>query len=46
MRPTVIANFETHLIDFSDVLPGHEVGLVFHPLMSNKEGRAETQIFQ
>ena len=41
----VLTNLETHLVDFSDVLPGHEVGPVVHPFMSDKECCAETQLF-
>ena len=46
MRPTMISNLETHLVNFRNVLPGHEIGRIIHPLVSDKKSSAEAEFFQ
>src|SRR5947207_87536 len=46
MRPTVITDLESHLVDFADVLPRHEVRVVIHPLVRDEERRAEAEFFE
>src|SRR5436190_19342555 len=42
----MIADLETLLLDFTDVLPGHEISLVIHPFMSDEEGRSQAEFLQ
>src|SRR5262249_43732688 len=46
MRPGVVADLEAHAMDLRDVVPGHEIIAVRHPLVRNEEGGVEAQILQ
>ena len=46
MRPGVIANLESHLVDLGDLQPGHEILAVVHPTMRHKEGGLKSQLFE
>lgn len=42
VRPGVVANLETHLRDFCDLIPGHEVCAVVHPPMRHEKRGGKT----
>ena len=46
MRPAMISDFETHLVNLFNILPVHEIQAIRHPSMSDEEGGSETQVFQ
>src|SRR5258708_37269762 len=46
VRPGVVADLESHLVDFRDLRPGHEVFAVVHPAMSDEEGRLKSEVLQ
>ena len=46
VRPTVIADLETQLVDFTNLLPRHEIRPVVHPLVRDEERGTEAQLFQ
>ena len=33
-------------MNLTDLLPGHEIGLVIHPFVGDEKCRAKTQLFQ
>ena len=46
MRPGVIADLKTHLVDLADFFPSHEVVMIIHPAMTHKKGGPEPKVFQ
>src|ERR1051325_7393307 len=46
MRPCVVANFESHSVNRSDLLPRQEPGIIGHPPVGNEEGRLKTEFPQ